>query len=383
VTAPRARSPRSTFIDLSRGLAVVCMVEHHTFDAWMPEAFHGSAPDRFFRYLGGVAAPTFLFLAGLSMVLMMEGLLGRGATRREAATAAARRGALILLGAYLFRFQEWAMAFGASPAWTMLRIDVLNCIGLSLALVALLWGLGRSMSGRAALLAGACAAVVLAAPLVLAADLSHWPQVLGDYLNGTSPRALFPLFPWLGFALGGGAVGLWFARARTNPEPGATLTMLSRLSLLCVLVWAVTREVDALPFTLYGNLYPKLDWWRSSPAYFLLRCCTLVWALWFCAVAERLWQPVRARFGWVRPGPLVQMGQHSLVIYWVHIEIVYGRWTWPMRGNLSLAQASAGLALLFAAMIALAYLIDPALEKAAALWRRARAPSTGDGARAT
>lgn len=351
---------------------MVCMVEHHTFDAWMPESFHGSAPDRFFRYLGGVAAPTFLFLAGLSMVLMMEGLSARGATRREAAVAAAKRGGAILLGAYLFRFQEWALAFGASPARTMLRIDVLNCIGLALVLVALLWGLGRSTPARAALLAGSCAAVVLAAPVVLAADLSRWPQVLGDYLNGTSPRALFPLFPWAGFALGGGAVGLWFASARKDPAPGATFTMLSRLSLLCALAWVVTREVDALPFT----LYLKLDWWRASPAYFLLRCCTLVWALWACAVLERFWQPLRARLGWTRPGPLVAMGQHSLVIYWVHIELVYGRFTWPWRGKMSLAQASAGLTLLFAAMVALAYLVDPARSWATSLWRRRAGPRT-------
>ena len=374
MTAPRARSPRSTFIDLSRGLAVICMVEHHTFDAWMPDAFHGSAPDRLFRFLGGVAAPTFLFLAGLSMVLMMEGLQDRGVSRREAAAAAAKRGGLILLGAYLFRVQEWALAFGASPAWTMLRIDVLNCIGLSLLLVALFWGLGAGPWSRLALLSAACASVVLAAPLVLAADLSAWPRVLADYLNGTSPRALFPLFPWLGFALGGGAVGLWCARARRSQgqgdDPNAMLTLLSRLALACVLVWVVTREVDALPFTLYA----KLEWWRASPAYFLLRCCTLVWALWLCAVLERLWQPVRARLGWTRPGPLVAMGQHSLVIYWVHIEIVYGRWTWPWRGKMSLLQASFGVVLLFAAMIALAYLVDPALARAGAAFRRLTGP---------
>jgi len=63
--------------------------------------------------------------------------------------------------------------------------------------------------------------------------------------------------------------------------------------------------------------------------------------------------------GWARPGPLVALGQHSLVIYWVHIEIVYGRLTWAQRGKMSLAQASAALALLFAAMLALAYAVDP------------------------
>ena len=361
MTAPRSRR---AFIDLARGFAVLCMVEHHSFDAWMPDAFHGLAPDRLFRFLGGVAAPSFLFLAGLAMVLMMEGLLAKGLTRVEAALAAAKRGGLIFLGAYLFRLQEWALAFGGSPAWTMLRIDVLNCIGVSLVLVALLWGLGRGGASRALLLIAGCTGFVAAAPPVIAADLSAWPQVLADYLNGTSPRALFPLFPWAGYALAGGVIGLCFARARRAADPArAEAVLLAQLSAAAILLWFATRTLDSLPYTFYS----KLEWWRTSPAYFLLRCCTLLWTLALCAVLERAWQPVRARFGWTRPGPLVALGQHSLAIYWVHIEIVYGRWTWPWRGKLSLAHASAGLAVLLGAMVALAYALDPL-----AGWLRAR-----------
>ena len=364
VTSPRTRR---AFIDLARGVAVVCMVEHHSFDAWMPDAFHGSAPDRLFRFLGGVAAPGFLFLAGLSMVLMMEGLLGKGASRRDAALAAAKRGGLVFLGAYLFRFQEWALAFGASPAWTMLRIDVLNCIGLSLLLVALLWGLGRSPAQRALLFSACCFAFVAAAPMVIAADLSAFPQVLADYLNGTSPRALFPLFPWAGYALAGAAVGLLFAKTRKALDPArAEALLLAWLSAFALALWFATRFIDGLPFTLYS----KMEWWRTSPAYFLLRCCTLVWTLALCALLERAWQPVRARFGWTRPGPLVAMGQHSLIIYWVHIEIVYGRFTWLWRGKMTLVQAGCGLALLFAAMIALAYGVDPLTDRLKAQWAR-------------
>jgi uncharacterized membrane protein len=342
------------------------MVEHHTFDAMMPASFHGTPADRLLRYLGGVAAPTFLFLAGLSMVLLMEGLVERGATRRDAALSAARRGGLILLGAYLFRFQEWALAWGASPAWTMLRIDVLNCIGLSLIFVALLWGLCASALSRALLLSAACAAVVLATPLVLRADLSRLPLVLADYLNGSPPRALFPLFPWAGYALGGGALGLLFARARRSPEPAATFRLLTALALGSIGLWAATLFVDGLPF----HLYQGLDWWRASPAYYICRCCSLVLTLWACAAFEKLWLPLRAARGWQRPGPLVAMGRHSLAIYWVHIEIVYGRLTWPVRGTLAPWQAGLFFALLLAAMLGLAQAIDPALARLRALWQR-------------
>jgi uncharacterized membrane protein len=339
---------RRLFIDWCRGLAVLCMIEHHHFDAFMPEAFHGSALDRLFRFVGGVAAPSFLFLAGVSMVLMMERQHARGADRRKAALAAARRASYILLGAYLFRFQEWALAWGASPAWTMLRIDVLNCIGVALVAVAALWALGRSPAARAALFFAAAALVALAAPLVLHADLSSWPPHLADYLNGRSPRALFPLFPWAAYAFAGAIVGVLFARAEDEAR------LVGALAAGSLALFFAVRAVDALPF----HAYAQSDWWIDSPAYFLERTCSEVWLLAACWGLERLLRRTR----WTLRA-LTKLGQHSLIVYWVHVELVYGRLTWKLRGTLSLAQASLALAILLAMMVVLSYAVEPAKNK--------------------
>ena len=52
-------------IDWMRGIAVLCMIEHHTFDAFLRAELHGTTADRVFRFIGGLAAPGFLFLANL------------------------------------------------------------------------------------------------------------------------------------------------------------------------------------------------------------------------------------------------------------------------------------------------------------------------------
>ena len=385
--ATRKRARRA-FIDLARGFAVVCMIEHHSFDAFMPDSFHGTPLDHFFRFMGGVAAPTFLFLAGVAMVMMMEGGLARGLTVRASALAAAKRGGWIFIGAYLFRFQEWALAGGVSPAWTMLRIDVLNCIGLALMLTALLWGAGaaldhvgegarvRPVRARALLFLAACALIVLTAPIIWERDLSALPQLLFDYLRGVPPRALFPIFPWIAYSFAGALLGLHLAKIRASPARDPLIAERNALALWLAIatpLWFVILYVDALPF----HVYAQLEWWRTSPAYFLLRCISMIWLLCAAWLIEQAWQPVRAKMHWVRPGPLVALGQHSLVIYWVHIEIVYGRLTWPVRGTMSLLQASSYLAVIFATMIALAYVIDPALDAAKALLRRAGARLRG------
>ena len=41
-------------------------------------------------------------------------------------------------------------------------------------------------------------------------------------------------------------------------------------------------------------------------------------------------------WSWVR-----QLGTTSLLVYWVHVELVYGRWLWMWKENLDLGQAAA------------------------------------------
>ncbi len=56
----------------------------------------------------------------------------------------------------------------------------------------------------------------------------------------------------------------------------------------------------------------------------------------------------RERWSWVR-----QFGTTSLLVYWVHIELVYGRWLWFFKTNLNVGQtvaAAAGVILLMLAI---------------------------------
>jgi len=345
---------RRLFIDWMRGLAVLCMIEHHSFDAWLRPSLHGSAWDRFFRFLGGVAAPSFLFLAGLATVLMLESQLARGLSRREAALGAVKRGFFIFVAAYLFRFQEWALAFGASPATDLLRIDVLNAIGLGLMLVAILWGALPSLGARALAFALAAGLVAGLTPIVWNAPLAGVPQIISDYLRGVPPRVLFPIFPWVAHALFGALVGLGFARARRAEKPLRAEAGLVLFG-LCgggLLVWFVTRYLDGLP----GQLYARVDWWQTSPAYFLLRSCSSIWILAALWAIERVFLPLWSR---LPAGPLALLGRHSLIVYWVHIELVYGRWFWRSRGQLDLKPAALAFAAVLASQVALAYAIDP------------------------
>ena len=70
-----------------------------------------------------------------------------------------------------------------------------------------------------------------------------------------------------------------------------------------------------------------------------------------------------AGYGWCRWGagqwgfsPLILLGQASLLVYWVHIEFVYGRVSILPKHTMTIAGASVGLLIIFLAMLALAYI---------------------------
>jgi hypothetical protein len=54
------------------------------------------------------------------------------------------------------------------------------------------------------------------------------------------------------------------------------------------------------------------------------------------------------RWNWI-----CQLGTTSLLVYWVHIELVYGRWLGFWKQNLSYGQCGVIAAILVAAMVAL------------------------------
>ena len=90
---PRACRRRRRYIDWARGIAVLIMIEAHTLDAWTRPADRSSPAFGYLIILGGFAAPLFLWLAGLGLVLSAERVLAEPGRRIAAAEAVVRRGA--------------------------------------------------------------------------------------------------------------------------------------------------------------------------------------------------------------------------------------------------------------------------------------------------
>ena len=125
---------RRGYLDWLRGVAVLIMVEAHLFDAWVRVIDRSQHPYQWAMVVGGFSAPLFLFLAGVAMALGAGSRLRKGLTAPETAAIARRRGWQILGLAFLFRLQSFIISGGPFPE-TLLKVDILNVMGLSMVLI--------------------------------------------------------------------------------------------------------------------------------------------------------------------------------------------------------------------------------------------------------
>jgi len=314
------RGRRLPFVDWLRGIGVLIMIEAHVFDAWM------RVPDRvlpyykYARILAGWAAPTFLFLAGLSLAMAMGRQLARGTEPGVVSRAGLRRGWKIFGLALLFRVQS-VLASGGTLR-TLLKVDILNVMGLAMVATAALWSLGRNPWRRSALLVAGAAAIALATPLV---RLAGWPAPLPDaleaYFRPVAGRATFTLFPWAGFVLAGGAAGLAMVHLADVTGERKLMAWFAGVG---GGVWALGYGLSFLP-----SPYAYSDFWTTSPTFFMLRCGVLLVAL------TGTWALTPLLAGTAAGRWLARLGTSSLFIYWIHVEIVYGMISDPLHKRFS------------------------------------------------
>jgi uncharacterized membrane protein len=346
-------SHRRTYIDWARGLAVLLMIEAHTTDAWTRPGDKGSVAYALTVIVGGFAAPQFLWLAGLGVVLAASRIAARTGDRGEAVEATTRRGLEIFILAFLFRLQ----AFIASPPSTPLklfRVDILNVMGPAMVGTALLWMAANTAAARVAIYAIAATAFAMLTPIVRATAALDWlPIWVQWYLRPSGEFTTFTLLPWAGFVFAGAAVGVLIVEADERSERRLHVGVATAGAALVALGFLAAAQ---------PSIYRSSSFWTSSPTWFAIRTGILMMALTACYAAEQIELLRRARLAaW-----LAKMGRSSLFIYWIHVELVYGYASWLWRGRLPLWGTAVAYAAFCIAMYGAVLLRDRVVDT----WRR-------------
>jgi uncharacterized membrane protein len=315
------------------------MIHGHVLDAWTRDADRSTRAFGYLTIMGGFAAPLFLWLAGLSLILAAEQRRTTGASRLATTEAIVKRGLEVFILAFVFRLQAFVISPGGSPL-KLFRVDILNIMGLGIVMAGLVWGLCRTRAQAAGAYVLLATAAAMCTPLLRTAgwvqSVPTWPSW---YIRPVGEHTTFTGFPWWGFVFAGGAAGIALALAH---ERSASRRMLVAFAVAGAALVGLGVYTASRP-----TIYAASSFWTSSPTYFAIRLGVAVLVLAACYAMSALAAP-RSRAG----GALSRLGQSSLFVYWIHVELVYGTVAAGLRHRLPLWQMEVAYVAFSAAMYA-------------------------------
>jgi uncharacterized membrane protein len=341
----QTKSPRLLHIDWARGLAVSWMIRGHVINAFLSPAYHQSKFYHLWQMAGAYTAPAFLFLAGLGTGLSYAKIdqMEIGFGRRL--WLSTRRGLEVLGIAYLFRIEEFIQWVPYSKIKDLFKFDILNNIGASLILVGLVFALLKKENLRYWALSIFAVLIAVLSPYIWHSEaVNALPWFIRNFFNSTTEFGHFPIFPYTVFVPAGAIVGLLIRRYKSDPQKVTALHLwLIPSGTLLILggIWA-------------AKILPHPSGWimfYNSAEYSFIRIGMQVASLAGCYFLCRLFN--QESFSFIR-----LLGRHSLMIYWVHISLIFGRLTPAIQKKLSWPQTITALIIILALMTGLAWAVE-------------------------
>jgi peptidoglycan/LPS O-acetylase OafA/YrhL len=324
---------RLQYLDWLRGLGALIMLQGHVFHSFLKPELRNGGPFLLSQFVGGMPPAIFLFLTGITLAFLMDSVERKGLTALQRVAAVWRRSGYLFLLAFAFRLQLWLFAW-PSPWTDLVRVDILNCMGFAVAALSVM-ALFRTAE-RVRLCAVLGLGIACAAPLISQMDWSWTPAVVRSYV--IPDYNFFGFFPWgayLAFGMSAGSI------LRSLPPDGVERAM-QWAALLGGGMVTAGQYFANLPFSVYA----RSEFWLNSPAQVIIKLGVIL----LLGALAYLWTQHGAgsRWSWVR-----QFGTTSLLVYWVHIELVYGRWLGFLKNNLTVAQTAIAALIVIALMLAL------------------------------
>jgi acyltransferase len=310
----KQQSNRVQFLDLMRGFAVIVMVMGHSIDSVLSFEVRSTPGFRLYDVMRGFTAPMFLFVSGFAYMVATDKkwdelrVVGRPAVKRLT-----RIGLLFVVGYALhlpfLSFEKLLTQSRPEDLAQFFQADVLHCMAVSLLILQLTLFVAPTKRSFAFAILSVGAVIILVSPWVWSIDFAPiLSPMFAPYFNQIQP-SLFPIFPFASFLFLGVVVGHFYLEARKNGVDGV---FSRRLWLLAFASLALGIAFDLFPF----SVYPAHDYWKPSPAWFLVRTGIV-------ALVSILFYSIK-RLPTTIEKNLVLLGQASLLIYTVHLIVVYG-----------------------------------------------------------
>ena len=307
---------RIIFIDLIRAFAVIQMVQGHTVDVILSDNYRNLDSILFssWFFMRGMTAPIFLFTSGTVFTYLLRLSKERFFVNPRVKKGFLRFFTLVSLG-YLLRYPTYKIFDFSDVSEQQLQVffavDVLQLIGFGLLFILVIAFFSERLGRRDTLLFALGALFFfLLWPITEKINWSDYFAVpISNYFyqkNGS----LFPLFPWVGYLMCGAILGSYLAK---NPKVFRATQFSLKLAisggillfLFFVLVAVIKNTSDE-----------KVIYWLDSISLISLR-------VGFVLILNSMFSFISLKINSI-PAILILIGRNTLLIYIVHLIILYG-----------------------------------------------------------
>ncbi len=303
---------RLHFLDALRAFAILMMLQGHFVHALLAKEYQDNNDNvyRFWEYFRGITAPVFFTITGFVFIFL---LIKNGSNRwkNPRVRKGLRRGVKLVVWGYLLRLSLFSVFDGTLNA-SFFYVDVLQCIGISLILLVLLYLVAYKLGSRwlqsALLLTGVF--IFIMEPLYSGLSFRFLPVSVGNYftqINGS----VFTIFPWFGYACFGGYMAIVFTKYRECKN----VYIIAALVLFLVGITLVSYS-SAFFMWLYNITEVSVFTGVAHNNFLFMRLgdVCVVFAV-FIFVRKYLTHPM-----------ISEIGSRTLSIYIIHFFVLYGAW---------------------------------------------------------
>lgn len=303
---------RLYFIDIIRAFAILMMLQGHFIDTLLSPIYRdlNAIPFAIWSYLRGITAPIFFTVSGLIFTYLLLKAKEKGEEKLRIRKGIIRGFFLIFVG-YLIRipFLQWLfLSFNNY----FLVIDVLQCIGLSLILIILIYILSAKKTVVfSTILIALGVLIFITEPLYRGISFPNIPLIFSNYIS-KSNGSIFTIIPWFGYIAFGGFIATLFHQ-NLHKKRFKPVLISSFITFGIVFIFfssAILTEISKAT-----NIQLFLD--AANYNYLFTRLGNvLVYFAFFYAFENYLKFDI-----------ILKIGQKTLSIYVIHFIVIYGSFT--------------------------------------------------------
>ena len=306
---------RIIFLDLLRAFAVFQMVQGHTVDAFLSDSYRNSdnAIYSVWYFMRGMTAPIFMFTAGTVFTYLFR-LEKDSFSKNVRVFKGIKRGLLLIFLGYFLRYPTWKLVDFSDVSeysWNaFFAVDVLQLIGFSLFALLFLFYITEKLKLNDYTVCSAAAFLIfILSPFFFTLD---WNSILPHLLAGyfyDGGGSVFPFFPWAGYVISGGVLGSYLAK---NPRIFKSFKFSVYLAVIGLSFIVAYFGVENIS----GLIYYSAKHNSASINLILLR---LGFVLLLCSIVSFISLKADSI-----PQFIILIGRNTLLIYVVHLVIIYG-----------------------------------------------------------